>query len=151
MKILGADGVKNGKYEKTMFERQNSKFSKASSGETEIEAFINHVHSSDIWDAREETFQDVNDSKNTFSRFTKEEKKVLKMKVLKFLSIMYDRIDEWLPESLCLDTPGERLSIVINLLTSEIEDEAIANFQITEIEAQKMIMEFENEAKYGEI
>jgi len=143
--------VKNGKHDKAMFERQNSKFSKASSDETRIEAFVSHVHSSDIWDAREETFLDVNDSKNTFSRFTKEEKKVLKIKVLKFLSIMYDRIDEWLPESLFLDIPGERLSIVINLLTSEIEDEAMANFQITELEAQNMIKEFENEAKYGEI
>ena len=63
--------------------------------------------------------------------FSYEERDIIIEKVRRCMEVMYDYVDEWLPDAFSLNDLGTVLNIQLNLLVSDMEEDVVEIFKTT--------------------
>lgn len=101
----------------------------------------------DIWDNKNKWFEDTKTSREEWEKLADENREAMINLVKNAIARMYDRVDEWVPESFEFESGnfvGCHFKILCTDIDKEIERaEAATSFQIAE--ASKEVVEFAQE------
>lgn len=104
----------------------------------------------DIWDNKNKWFEETKQSREEWEKLADENREAMINLVKNAIARMYDRVDEWVPESFVFESGnfvGCHFKILCTDIDKEIERaEAATSFQIAEAsqEAAKFAQEFDD-------
>lgn len=89
-------------------------------GMAEVTVSLGHLSHVTYFERRKDFFEKSVHSIELWGAMTPDERELLKREVIQSLSVMIDRIDEWLPESLDGKQQNEILEISLGFLYSDV-------------------------------
>ena len=89
-------------------------------GLAEVEVSLGHLSHVTYFERRRDFFEASVNSIELWGAMTPDEREVLKREVIQSLSVMIDRVDEWLPEALDGRQQNEILNVSLGFLYSDV-------------------------------
>ena len=96
-----------------------------------------------LWEARFKEFKRVQESQEIFDSMTKDQRDVLIERLKRATAIMYDTVDDWVPDSLSLQEDGSCIRIEFNLIFTNIDIDIENKHKATTFKLQEMRKELE--------
>ena len=100
-------------------------------GDFEVDVNLDAITPSMIWEGRHIEWKRKMESNAISDNFSYEERDIIIEKVRRCMEVMYDYVDEWLPDAFSLDDLGTVLNIQLNLLVSDMEEDVVEIFKTT--------------------
>lgn len=74
-----------------------------------------------LWEARFVEFQKTQRSHEIYESMTSDQRKALADRIKRATAVMYDTVDDWLPDALSMHDDGACVKIEFNLILSKID------------------------------
>lgn len=87
----------------------------------EIDIDLDIITPALLWESRFSEFERCHYSKGIYDSMSTDEKEAIIFRLKKAVGVMYDTVDEWLPDSLSLSEDGTCLRIEFNLVMNKVE------------------------------
>ena len=94
-----------------------------------------------LWDARFVEFERHIESQRIYEGMSAEERQAIVLRLKRAVGVMYDTIDDWLPDSLSLSDDGTCIRMEFNLVLNKVELDVerknkATTFKLKEIRAE---------------
>ena len=110
----------------------------------DIDVILDVITPELLWEARFEEYQRHLYSKEIYSDMSLDEKNAIILRLKKAIGIMYDTVDDWLPDSLSLSEDGTCLRIEFNLILNKVEIDVDKMHKATTFKLREMRQEIES-------
>lgn len=97
----------------------------------DVEVKLDAITPSIIWSGRHKEFERKMISNEIHDNLSPEERSIIAERVRRCIEVMYDYVDEWLPDAFSINEAGSLLTIEMNLLVSDMEEDVIEIFKAT--------------------
>lgn len=99
--------------------------------ENQVEVTDDILTPSLCWEARHEMFKEYIESHRIFEAMTDDEREAVIKRVRRSMEIMYDNVEEWLPDSFSLDDVGATLTVKFHLILTNIKKDTADEQRVT--------------------
>jgi hypothetical protein len=110
----------------------------------DIDVILDVITPELLWEARFEEYQRHLNSNKLYGEMSLDEKNAITLRLKKAIGIMYDTVDDWLPDSLSLSEDGTCLRIEFNLILNKVEIDVDRMHKATTFKLREMRQEIEN-------
>jgi len=87
----------------------------------DINISLDVISPSMLWEARFVEFQKTQRSHEIYESMTSDQRKALADRIKRATAVMYDTVDDWLPDALSMHDDGACVKIEFNLILSKID------------------------------
>ena len=84
-----------------------------------------------IWESRHKEFARVMSSNEDYQSLGYEVQKVLIARVRRAIEVMYDNVEQWIPDGISIDEKGSLIQVQFGIIINDIEQDLVALFNAT--------------------
>jgi hypothetical protein len=97
-----------------------------------------------LWEGRFQEFNRVKKSHEIYNNMTEEQTSVLVERLKRAIAIMYDTVDDWVPDALSINDDGSCIKIDFNLVLTNIDIDVENKHKATTFKLREMRKEIED-------